>query len=228
MKMQTLFAAFTLGLASQLASAEDSNAYAGVAVGKSPITFNTNDFFSPRPSNARNEGATVGQDTSYKLFVGYHFDKTWAIEGGYTHHGNFQFRSTNVDTRITVFDYSASSWYLAGKGVLPVSERASLFAKLGASANKAKNNYWLDSSHVLALPLAPFTVVSQPTLASNINPGSKSEVVIAPLVGGGLEYTLKKNVKCRLEYENYGKFGGETSTGRTYFTMTSIGVSYDF
>jgi OOP family OmpA-OmpF porin len=223
---------FILGLAacvvSPVAFAGDSGVYAGVAAGKSPITFNANDFYSPSPSNARNEGAAVAKDTSYKLFVGYHFDRTWAIEGGYTKFGNFQFRSTNVDTVVSVFDYSASTWSLAGKGVLPISERASLFAKLGASVNIAKNNYWLDFSHELGLPLAPGTVISQPALASLINPGSQSKVTIAPLFGAGVEYAVRKDVKLRLEYENYGKFGGETSTGRASLTTTSIGVSYDF
>ncbi len=227
MKTRIFILGLTACLLSHVALAGDSGVYGGIAVGRSSVNFNSKDFNSPSPSNAR-EGTAVGKDTGYKLFVGYHFDKTWAIEGGYTYHGKFQFRSTDLDSTDTVFDYSASSWFLAEMGVLPVSESVSLFAKLGASVNLAKNKYWVDSSHTLALPLVSTVVPSHPTLTTFISPGSYSKTTISPLLGVGVEYAAWKDVKLRLEYENYGKFGGETSTGRATLSMASIGVSYGF
>ena len=236
MKKLMLLAAFALGLASHVASAQEYGYYLGIAAGKSAIAFNANDFYSPnwldgqgvlRPSNAYDR-PTATEDTGYKLFVGYSLDRRWAIEGGYTNLGNFQFRSTNLNTVYTIFDYSASSWSLAGKGALPVSERVSIFAKLGASANTAKNNYTLDSSHNFPIGMFAETVFSRPALASLIKPGIQSKLAISPLLGLGAEYAASKSMKIRLEYEDYGKFGGQTNTGRTNISMTSLGVSYLF
>lgn len=225
---------FIFGLAAclvnPLAFAGESGIYVGVAAGKSSINFNADDFYSPGPSNAydRPTGTT---DTSYKLFVGYHFDKTWAIEGGYANLGNFRFSSRNANGVDAVFDYSASSWTLAGKAVLPISERVSLFAKLGASANIAKNNYWLDRSSAIPLPVLGLLdrpggfVISQPALVVLNSPGSQSKLTISPLLGLGIECAASKSMKIRLEYEDYGKFGDQTTTGRANATMTSLGVS---
>ncbi|MBZ0092819.1 MAG: outer membrane beta-barrel protein [Sulfuricellaceae bacterium] len=226
MKTRIFILGLTAFLVSPIALANDSGVYGGIAVGRSSIDFNSKDFNSPSPSDVR-EGTTAGKDTGYKLFVGYRFDRIWAIEGGYTRHGNFQFRSTNHNLHVTVFDYSTSSWSLAGKGVLLVSERVNLFAKLGLSVNSAKNEYWWDSAGFVP-PLLPGTVISNPTLASLISPGSYSKTTLSPLLGVGVEYAAWKGVKLRLEYENYGKFGGETSMGRATLSTTSFGVSYGF
>ena len=220
---------FILGLAACLtcpfAFAGESGYYLGIAAGKSLTAFNADDFYSPNPSNAYDR-PTATKDTGYKFFVGYAFDRRWAIEGGYTNLGNFQFRSRDVDSIDSVFDYSASTWSLAGKGLLPVSEKMSLFAKLGASANIAKNNFWIDRSHMLAVPLVAGTVVSQPALAALISPGIQSKLTISPLLGLGAEYSASKNIKIRLEYEDYGNFGGQANTGRAKISLTSLGVSY--
>jgi len=228
MKTEKFLCILTLLFASRFSIAGDSALYAGIAVGSSSISFNSQDFSSPSPSNARNEGPTIEKDTGYKLLIGYHFDKTWDIEGGYTHHGKFQFRSTNLDRIDSVFDYSASSWYLAGKGTLPVTETIGVFGKLGLAVNTAKTNYWGDTSHALLLPLLPGTVISEPNLASYITPGSYSKISTAPLIGFGVEYAAWKDMKIRLEYENYGKFGGQTTTGRADIGTTSLVILHIF
>lgn len=225
--MGKFLCALTLLFASRISLAGESALYAGFSLGDSPISFNSQDFGSGSPSNAK-ERTTIGRDTAYRFFIGYPLDDTWAIEGGYAHQGRFQYRSKDIDSYDSVFDYRASSWFLAGKGTLPLTGTIAVFAKLGLTVNTAKIHYWVDSSHALALPIPAGFIISEPNLASHISPGSYSYISTAPLLGVGVEYTAGANMKIRLEYENYGEFGGQTTTGRANINMTSLGVSYMF
>lgn len=65
---------------------------------------------------------TDTNDTSWKAYVGYQFSPIWGIEAGYTDLGSN--RGANVET-----------WSLAGTATLPLNERWSLLAKLGAAEN---------------------------------------------------------------------------------------------
>ena len=227
MKIQKLLCVLILTFASQLSQAGDASFYIGTAIGRSAIFFDSQDFGSGSPSNAF-ERTTVGDDTGYKLWIGYVFNENWALEGGYARQGKFQFRSTTVDSLDSVFDYTASSWFLAGKLSTTVTGRFSIFGKLGMTQNTAQVNYWQDLSHVQPLPLAPGAAVSTPLLTTLIGPGVYSETVVAPLLGVGMEYGFAKDTKVRLEYENYGRFGRQSTTGRSTNTMTSLGIIYSF
>lgn len=230
MKKQKLFSLLALMLASQFCAAQDSAFYVGAAVGNSTIAFGSQDFGSGSPSNAR-ESTPVYADIGYKLMLGYLFNENWSVEGGYTGQGRFQFRSKSIATIDSVFDYAANSWFLTGKLALPIAEKIAVFGKWGVTQNTAKVNYWWDISMTRVFgvpPVLPGTVISVPNLTAFIKPGSYSETVFAPLVGVGIEYAFAKNSKVRLEYENYGRFGGQTTTGRSTNAMTSLGIVYSF
>jgi OOP family OmpA-OmpF porin len=234
MRLKTTLAFLTLAIASQRAISADTGFYVGGSVGNSHASFDNQDFGGSDPDPRF--GPPFGfyplrapdskqNDTGYNVFVGYSFNSYWAIEGGYSRQGKFQFSVKDVDGNTHTFDYTTSSWSVTGRASLPVSEKLGLFAKLGLAANTAKNHYSLGLG--LPLPLAPGTV-SEPILSSFINPGSYSKTSTAPLIGFGAEYAASEHIAIRLQYEDYGKLGGQTTTGRARINMTSLGAVYKF
>jgi opacity protein-like surface antigen len=138
----------------------------------------------------------------------------------------FQFQSRNADGVISVFDFAANAWSLAAKATFPLTEKAAIYGKLGLSANTANVDCSLDLS--IYRQLGHFFGTSGPVgpvPTSYLSPGSYSETSNAPLIGVGVEYLVSKDIKLRLEYENYGRFGGQTTTGRANTAMTSLGIS---
>lgn len=196
-------------------------------IGRASLSFDSKDFGSGSPSNAK-ERTTKGDGTGYRFFIGYPINDTWAIEGGYARQGSFEYRSKDLDSIDSVFEYRASSWFIAGKATLPLTGAIALFGKFGLTVNTAESHFWEDKSRAIALPLLPGTVVSKPNLTSFILPGHYSHSTTAPLFGLGAEYAVSKRMKFRLEYENYGRFGNPVPTGRADVSMTSAGVSYQF
>ncbi len=69
------------------------------------------------------EAKTDSRDTSYKLYGGYQFNPTWAIELGYNDLGKF--RGADIET-----------YTLAAVHTIQLQERWALFGKLGASENR--------------------------------------------------------------------------------------------
>ena len=68
---------------------------------------------------------TDTNDTAWKVYGGYQFSPTWGLELGYTDLG----RNRGAD---------AEAWSLAATATLPINERWSLLAKLGASENHVR------------------------------------------------------------------------------------------
>lgn len=223
-----------LAIVSQSSISADMRFYAGGSVGDSHTSFDARDFGGTGPDPGMppifgfyplRTPESKQRDTGYNVFAGYDFNRNWAIEGGYSLHGRFQYSVKDVDSFKHIFSFATRSWTLAAKASLPVSERFGLFAKFGAAVNSAKNNYSVNPG--LALPLLPGKV-SEPVLTSLINPGSYSKTATMPFLGIGLEYAPWDKASIRVQYEDYGRFGGQTSTGRARIDMTSVGISYKF
>lgn len=227
MKLEKFLGVLLLLVTSGSAVAVDSLLYGGLMIGRASISFDGKDFGSGSPTNAK-ERTTKGHDTGFRFIIGYPINDTWAIEGGYARQGSFEYRSKDLDSIDSVFDYRASSWFLAGKARVPLTETIAFFGTLGLAVNSAETRFWEDKSRAIALPLFPGTVVSKPNLTSFVLPGHYSHSTTAPLVGLGVEYAISKSMKFRLDYENFGRFGSPVSTGRADVDMTSVGFSYRF
>ncbi|MES2130057.1 MAG: porin family protein [Pseudomonadota bacterium] len=125
-------------------------------------------------------GATNGSGDGYKasgkLFGGFDLDKTWGVEAGYT-----DFRKTGYNYTIGTVpghvDSDGHSFYVAGKGTVPLNEQFSLFGKLGVSQNKT-------------------------SLSGSINTSDSKTEMYGAL---GAQFNLNKQVALTLEYERYGK-----------------------
>lgn len=68
--------------------------------------------------------------TAYKLFAGYNFNNSFAIEGGYADLGKPAVKSTGPTWSLQMTQ-KESAWFVAGKGTLPINEQFNLFSKLG-------------------------------------------------------------------------------------------------
>ena len=227
MKLVTVICAVAALLVCRPSFGGEGTPYAGIGGGRSAISFNDDDFGSGPDSNSKDR-VTVGANTGYKIYIGYQFNPTWAVEAGYAHHGTFQHRSTNIEHLDTVFDYRARSWFLAGKASLPIARKLSLFGKLGIAVNSAKDSFSVDATNLELKPLIFGTVISEPLITNRIKPGTYSKTSAAPLLGVGFEYALGERTTLRLEYENYGRFGSADNTGRANTSLTSLGIVYSF
>ncbi|GJI96880.1 hypothetical protein RugamoR57_35980 [Duganella caerulea] len=150
--------------------------------------------------NATSTSDRSGDKATGKIFAGYNFDKTWAIEGGYTDFGKKGYDYTiggapgHVQTK-------ADSLYLAGKGTYTVNDQVAVFGKLGVARNH---------NDVTTTGIASVT-------------GDSNKTALYASVGA--EYAINKNVKVSLEYENYGK--NNIDLGRKNGAITA-GVRYNF
>jgi len=107
--------AATLAILSSAAVAADApSIYAGVDLGKTKI-----DGFKDR-------------ETSYGAFVGYNFNRNWAIEGGYRSLAEFEYSGVNVD---------AKQVHLSAVATLPLSNNFNVFGRLGYNRITAKGTF---------------------------------------------------------------------------------------
>lgn len=174
-------------------------AAAGAAQAQTTIDANT---FSPRPyvgiavSGAKNQ-ATDNWRASPKVFGGYDIDQNWGVELGYTHHGSEDY-DTNSNALPVRAQVKGSDSYVAAKYAMPVNDRVSAYAKLGASYSERKN----DLSGVGRI--------------TDRDTGVYGSV--------GVQYALNQNVSVVGEYERYGK---DKATGSKADAL-NVGLKYGF
>lgn len=173
------------------AQAQDNapRAYVGVGVASADHRYDIGGA-----TNINNDGYKA----SGKIFGGYEFDQTWAVEAGYT-----DFRKSDASFSYNGTPTSATSdghsFYVAGKATKPLSEQVSVYGKLGAAHNKS-------------------------TLSTS-NVALNRDVSKTELYGGvGVQYNLNKQVALTAEYERYGKqkdFGAKAD-------VVTVGARYSF
>ena len=207
----------TLLVAAALAFSSVASAqfYVGGNLGQSKTKFDSSDFYTD-PDDASEILSFDKTKTAWKLFGGYNFNQYFAVEGGYADMGKPSTKAT-WDGGSGKSTTKQTSWFVVGKGTLPINEQFNVFAKLGVTMNRSK-----------------FSI--------NANDGgdtgsySDSKTRTGALYGVGAEYNINKQVGIRLEYEDFGKFGNKFSddddsnfgTGRTKTSMWSVGVAYKF
>jgi OmpA-OmpF porin, OOP family len=146
--------------------------------------------------------------TVYKFFGGYQFNKYLAAEASYTNLGTFNFTYDSATSHLGS-DYRVKSLGLSAVGSYPIGN-FTLFGRLGTDYNMVKYVY-------------------NDTISNVYSSGSESKNKISLLCGAGASYALTKNVDLRVEYENYGAAGSQSSTGRlkNLYTISS-GLVYRF
>ena len=178
------------GLGSLLAASsfaqEGGYYYGGLSIGQSRakidearITANLLGSGLTTTSMARDE-----RDTGYKLFGGYQFNRNFALEGGYFNLGKFGFTSTTVPTGTLDGRIKLQGVNLDLVGTLPLTERLSAIARVGAQYARARDTF-RGTGAVQVL---------------NPNPTEKGFNYKA---GVGLQYELSPSFLVRAEAERY-------------------------
>lgn len=77
------------------------------------------------------------RDFGYKIFAGYQFNQYFAMEGGYFDLGKFNYDAETIPLGIKTGQLDFRGWNLDFMGILPLTERSSLFARIGAHNSKS-------------------------------------------------------------------------------------------
>lgn len=118
-----LFAA-ALGVAAAPSFAQERGFYVGGSIGQTEA----GNWCDSAPGFAVT--SCDDEDTGFKGFVGYRFNRNFAVEGSYMDAGEFTGTVTAGGTSASV-TADATAWGIAAVGFLPLSDRFDLFGKIG-------------------------------------------------------------------------------------------------
>ena len=183
--------------------------YVGGNVGSTRAHFN-NDAIN---SGLANQGLTVTSTTSdnrdigYKLFSGYQINPNFAVEGGFFDLGRFGYGSTTIPTGTFNGSTRVRGLNLDLLGMVPLSERLSAFARIGAAYARSRANF----SSTGAVPFGT---------SSSTRNGTDLKY------GLGLQYALTDALALRGEVERYRI--NDPLRNRGNVNMVSLGLIYRF
>ncbi len=129
--------------------------------------------------------------TGYELYASYDLTKNFGVKAGYADLGKF--------SEFGVI-YESRAIYVTGKATYPLNDQASIFAKVGVSANRAKVSYM---------------------------GYSETENNASAIVGVGAAYSVTPNIAVVAEYENFGKIVDKNG-GNIKADVWSVGLRYKF
>ena len=165
---------------------EESFYYAGVSLGQSRaridderITANLLRAGLTTTSMSRDE-----HDTAYKVFGGYQFNRSLALEGGYFDLGKFGYSSTTVPAGTVNGQIKVQGLNLDVVGTWPLTPRVSALGRLGAQYADVRVNFRGDGAAVVTDP----------------NPSKRS---LGYKFGVGLQFEISPSVLLRAEGERH-------------------------
>ena len=183
--------------------------YVGGNVGSTRAHFNNNAINNDLASKGFTVTSTTSdnRDTGYKLFGGYQINPNFAVEGGYFDLGRFGYSSTTIPTGSFSGSTRVKGLNLDLLGMLPLSERFSIFGRIGAAYAQSKASF----SSTGAVPL---------NLSSRNRNGTDLKY------GVGLQYALSDALALRAEVERYRI--NDPLRNRGNVNMASLGLVYSF
>lgn len=209
----TLALAVIAAIASPLASAQavglDRGWYLGGNVGESRAKIDE----ARIRSGLLGSGFTTSsfsdddRDIGYKLFAGYQMNRYFALEGGYFDLGKFSFNATTVPAGTLNGSLKLRGVNFDLVGTLPITDRFSAFARVGANYAEVKDNF----------------SGSGAVLVRNPNP-SKEETNVK--YGLGLQYAFNDALAMRAEVERYRINDAVGNKGD--IDLVSLGLIYRF
>jgi OOP family OmpA-OmpF porin len=159
--------------------------YFGLSAGQSHSQLDQNatntSLYGPA-SGASLQGSEQ-QDTAYKIFGGYQFNRNFALEGGYFNLGKFTYSSASgANTMQGTYEVEGLNLDLVG--TVPMTERFSFFGRIGAAYAHTHDSF---NGTGLLVPPA--------------NNPSKYDTNLK--VGVGLQYDISPSMQLRGEAERY-------------------------
>jgi OmpA-OmpF porin, OOP family len=149
-----------------------------------------------------------GGSNQWRLQLGYGFNQYLAVEAGYMDLGKAKYSASYAGGSATG-ELKAGGLDLVALGILPVTDKFSIFGKAGAVALKAKSSLTADASAASAT-------------------GKATANEVRPLVGLGASYRIADNVDLRTEFDYVNGVGKSNKTGSMDSKMISVGVAYHF
>lgn len=191
------------------ALADDSNWYMGANVGKSTAKID-----DPRIiSGLMSQGVTSvtisdnDRDNGYKLFGGYQFNNNFAVEAGAFDLGSFGFKANTQPQGTFTGNASMRGLNLDLVGTLPISERFSVFGRIGAAYTETKDTF--TGTGLVSVP-TPY-------------PSARE---VNPKIGLGLQYAFTKALAMRAEVERHRVNDAIGNKGD--IDLVSVGLVYRF
>lgn len=223
-------------LAAAPSHAVQTGTYLGVAAAATRASFEHRDF---GPLNAEARLDEDRQDRPRALIGGYRVDRTWSVEGGYVDAGRYRSALTATAgarflNTVYAFDYRARSLFLAGKANFAVMPRLDLFVRLGVAANELRMTPSVDQSRHIEPPLLPCDVdqpqclppFSNSALFHGDEPRTRTRAAVT--VAAGLDYAVADRATVRLGFEDAGRFGDASRTGRLRLRGASLAYVHSF
>jgi OOP family OmpA-OmpF porin len=206
----------TLGLvgcavfASPFAIADNSGWYIGGNIGQSRAKIDdaliTANLLGA--SLTTNSITDDNRDPAYKIFGGYQLNKNLAFEAGLFNLGQFGFTANTTPPGTLSGNIKLRGLSLDTVGILPLTEKFSVFGRLGLNYAQAKDSF-----------------TSTGAVPTPVNP-SPSKSAINYKAGLGLQYDLSKSFGLRLEAERYRINDAVGSQGD--INLYSLGMVYRF
>lgn len=152
------------------------------------------------------------QDTAWKAYIGYRFNRNFAVEGGVVQLGDISARATVVSFNgvpvppgsITDTFTAELGFHASALGILPINERMDVFGRLGLYSVKVEE-----------------TIVVSGAGGTGVLFGSENSTDI--LFGVGLQYAFTPNLGARVEWERFTDIVGDGDVD-----MISLGITYRF
>jgi OOP family OmpA-OmpF porin len=194
------------------AQAQERGGYFGFGLGAARLKADTGaiDASIMRSGIGSSSTSAEQHDSAWKIYLGYQFNRHFALEGGYADFGRFSLATTTtLPATNTGGNVRANAWSLDAVGYAPLSERLSLFGKLGAQR-------WEQTNRVAMLN------------AGAVSPSSISARGSDVTFGTGLRYDFARNVGLRFEWERFVNVGDAATTGRGNIDLIAIGLQYRF
>ncbi len=184
-----------------------SNWYGGINIGKTRENINDGDI-----ANSELNGTLTGfsddkRDEGFKIFAGYQFNDTWALEAGYFELGEFGFNATQVPTGSLTNTTKTRGINIDVVGSVPIRDRWSAFARLGAHYSESKDRF-------------------QSTGAVVLSDDYRRERDTYFKWGGGLQYDFTQRFSMRAEVERYQI--DDVIGRRGAINLLSVGAVYRF
>ena len=194
---------------SPLAMAVDDAWYVGANVGQSRAKIDDPRISTSLLGSGFASSTIVDDDdsTGFKLFGGYQFNRNFALEGGYFDLGKFGFKATTVPAGTLDGRLRLRGVNLDLVGRLPVSEKFSVFGRVGVNYADTRDNF------------------SSTGAVRVLNPNPRKHDANIKF-GAGLQYDFTEALSMRAEAERYRINDAVGNKGDV--DLFSVGLVYRF
>lgn len=222
------------------AQAAGSGFYLGASTGYSALNTPKGDAFSVGTSTSsalylENSSTSNSGGFGGSLFAGYHITAHTAFELGYTTYAHSDYSSTQSKytgasgnytldgtPNTASLNYSTKSMDMFLKGTLPIIEKFSIFAKIGASYVMQGVNYTNpEGMPTISLDANKFAAPAA---------GSTTEKALRPAAGVGVSYQITPHIETAIFAQGFygrGDFSTDSSAIASAY-LVGAGIAYSF